>query len=52
MSAPKKAKNFAHTAKTPGTLAIEKYRPTMNTLSDAERQRQLAQAMATIYAER
>lgn len=51
MSAPKKAKNSGHAAKTPGTLAVEKYRPKMNTLSDAERQKLLAEAMVTIYAE-
>ena len=51
MSAPKKAKNSGHTAKTPGTLAVEKYRPKMNALSDDELQKLLAKAMVTIYAE-
>jgi hypothetical protein len=37
--------------KTPGTLAVEKYRPMINKLTDAERKRLLAQAMATIYGE-
>lgn len=46
MSAPKKAKNSKQTAKTPGTIAVEKYRPKMNALSDAERQKLLAKAMA------
>lgn len=51
MSMLKKAKNSKQTAKTPGTLAVEKYRPKMNGLSDAERQKLLAKAMVTIYAE-
>ena len=51
MSAAKKAKTSDQTAKTPGTLAVEKYRPKMNALSDAERQKLLAKAMVTIYAE-
>jgi len=35
----------------PGTLAVEKYRPEMNKLTDAERERLLAQAMAAIYGQ-
>ncbi len=35
--------------KTPGTRAVQKYRPKMNKLSDAERQKLLAHAMETIY---
>lgn len=34
--------------KTPGTIAVEKYRPRMNKLTDAEREGLLAEAMATI----
>jgi hypothetical protein len=37
--------------KTPGTLAVEKCRPRMNKLTDAERESLLAQAMVTIYGE-
>jgi hypothetical protein len=37
--------------KTPGTVAVEKYRPRMNKLTDAERERLLAQAMVTIYGQ-
>ncbi len=37
--------------KTPGTVAVEKYRPKMNKLTDAERERLLAQAMVTIYGQ-
>jgi hypothetical protein len=37
--------------KTPGTVAVEKYRPRMNKLTDAEREKLLAQAMVTIYGE-
>jgi hypothetical protein len=37
--------------KTPGTAAVEKYRPRMNKLTDTERERLLAQAMATIYGQ-
>ena len=37
--------------KTPGTAAVEKYRPRMNKLTDAERKKLLAQAMVTIYGE-
>ena len=51
MSAPKKTKETDLAVKTPGTLAVEKYRPKMNALSDAERQKLLAKAMLTIYAE-
>jgi hypothetical protein len=37
--------------KTPGTRAVEKYRPRMNRLTDAEREKLLAQAMVTIYGQ-
>ncbi len=37
--------------KTPGTVAVEKYRPRMNRLTDAERERLLAQAMVTIASD-
>ena len=37
--------------KTPGTVAVEKYRPRMNKLTDAEREELLARAMVTIYGE-
>ena len=37
--------------KTPGTLAVEKYRPKMNGLTDVERERLLARAMVTIYGQ-
>jgi hypothetical protein len=32
--------------RTPGTRAVEKYRPRMNRLTDAEREKLLVQAMA------
>lgn len=35
--------------KTPGTVAVEKYRPRMNKLTDAEREKLLAHAMVTVY---
>jgi hypothetical protein len=47
----KKPAAKAKEKKTPGTLAVEKYRPKMNKLTDAERKRLLAQAMVTIYGQ-
>jgi hypothetical protein len=38
-------------AKTPGTVAVEKYRPRMNKLTAAEREKLLAHAMVSIYGE-
>ena len=35
----------------PGTVIVEKYRPQMNKLTDAERARLLARAMTTIYGQ-
>ena len=37
--------------KTPGTVAVEKYRPAMNKLTDAEREKLMARAMVTIYGQ-
>jgi len=37
--------------KSSGTVAVEKYRPRMNKLTDAERERLLGQAMAAIYGQ-
>jgi len=37
--------------KTPGTIAVEKYRPRMNKLTDTEREKLLALAMVTIYGQ-
>lgn len=37
--------------KTPGTRIVEKYRPQMNKLTDAEREKLMAQAMVTIYGQ-
>ncbi len=37
--------------KTPGTLIVEKYRSQMNKLTDAEREKLLAQAMVTVYGQ-
>jgi hypothetical protein len=37
--------------KTPGTRMMEKYRPLMNKLTDAEREKLMAQAMVTIYGQ-
>jgi hypothetical protein len=44
----KKAASKPKEKKTPGTIAVEKYRPKMNKLTKAERKRLLAQAMVTI----
>lgn len=37
--------------KTPGTVAVEKYRPAMNKLTDAEREKLMARAMVMIYGQ-
>jgi len=47
----KKASGNPKEKKSSGTLAVEKYRPKMNKLSDAEREKLLAQAMVTIYGQ-
>ena len=47
----KKSAAKAKEKKTPGTIAVEKYRPKMNKLTDAEREKLLAQAMVTIYGQ-
>jgi hypothetical protein len=49
MSKPKKLGAIRKEKKTPGTAAVEKYRPKMNKLTDAERERLMARAMVTIY---
>ena len=51
MSKAKKPAIKSKEIKTPGTRAVEKYRPKMNKLSDAQRQQLLAQAMVTIYGQ-
>jgi hypothetical protein len=47
----KKAAPKSKEKRTPGTIAVEKYRPRMNKLTEAERKRLLAQAMVTIYGQ-
>lgn len=47
----KKAAAKLREKKTPGTLIVEKYRPRMNKLTDAEREKLLAHAMVTIYGQ-
>ena len=49
----KSKKPVSNTAekKTPGTVIVEKYRPAMNKLTDAERERLMARAMVTIYGQ-
>lgn len=37
--------------KTPGSVAVARYRPVMNKLSDEERRKLLARAMVTIYGQ-
>ena len=51
MSNAKKTTVKPKEKKTPGTIMVEKYRPKMNKLTDAERQKLLARAMVTIYGE-
>ena len=47
----KKARREYGGEKTPGTVAVEKYRPAMNKLTDAEREKLMARAMVTIYGQ-
>jgi len=47
----KKAAAKPRAKKSPGTQTVEKYRPRMNKLTDAEREGLLAQAMVTIYGQ-
>ena len=51
VSKPKKHATPAREKTTPGTVIVEKYRPAMNKLTDAERERLMAVAMVTIYGE-
>ena len=51
VSKPKKSIASAPEKKTPGTVAVEKYRPAMNKLTDAEREKLIARAMVTIYGQ-
>ena len=51
MSKAKKPAVKSKEIKTPGTRAVEKYRPKMNKLADAQRQKLLAHAMVTIYGQ-
>ena len=51
VSKPKKPNASAPEKKTPGTVAVEKYRPAMNKLTDAEREKLMARAMVTIYGQ-
>lgn len=51
MSAIRKSAASPKEQKTPGSVAVAKYRPAMNKLSDAERQKLLARAMVTIYGQ-
>ena len=51
MSKPKKHATPIQEKKTPGTVIVEKYRPAMNKITDAEHERLMAVAMVTIYGE-
>ena len=51
VSKPKKPVASTSEEKTPGTVAMEKYRPAMNKLTDAERGKLMARAMVTIYGQ-
>jgi hypothetical protein len=51
VSKPKKPAVNTPDKKTPGTVAVEKYRPAMNKLTDAEREKLMARAMVTIYGQ-
>ncbi len=51
VSKPKKTAASAPEKKTSGTVSVEKYRPAMNKLTDAERERLMARAMITIYGQ-
>ena len=50
-SKTKKPVADAKEKKTPGTVAVERYRPAMNKLADAEREKLMARAMVTIYGQ-
>jgi hypothetical protein len=52
VSKPKKPIVNASGKKTPGTAAVERYRPAMNKLTDAEREKLLARAMVTIFGQK
>ena len=52
VSKPKKPVANATEKKTPGTVIVEKYRPAMNKLTDAQREKLMARAMVTIYGQR
>lgn len=51
MSKPKQPGANPREKKTPGTVIVEKYRPAMNKLTDAEREKLMARAMVTIYGQ-
>ena len=51
VSKPKKPAASGPEKKTPGTVTVEKYRPAMNKLTDAERAKLMARAMVTIYGQ-
>jgi len=51
VSKQKKAAEKRPERKTAGTVAIEKYRPAMNKLSEAEREQLMARAFQTIYSQ-
>ena len=51
VSKPKKPVANATEKKTPGTVIVEKYRPAMNKLTDAQREKLMARAMVTIYGQ-
>jgi hypothetical protein len=52
VSKPKKLVANATEKKTPGTVIVEKYRPAMSKITDAEREKLMARAMVTIYGQR
>jgi hypothetical protein len=52
VSKPKKRVANAAEKKTPGTVIVEKHRPAMNKITDAEREKLMARAMVTIYGQR
>ena len=51
VSKSKKSGANTREKKTPGTVAVEKYRPAMNKLTDAQREKLMARAMVTIYGQ-
>ena len=51
VSKPKKPVANATEKKTPWTVIVEKYRPAMNKLTDAQREKLMARAMVTIYGQ-